>query len=140
MLFIETAMQEILIVTERVIFLLQYLGFTINFKRILLTLLQKIEFLALLIDSVEFTLSLTPKNLEKNQSNLMMQRCARHLNGIGVLSSTAKAVFSAKLQVYYIQQATDSVYSKNTIMLSPISLNSGFESGALIRAAKNIEC
>ena len=50
------------------------------------------------------------------------------------------SVFRAKLQVYYIQQATDSVYSKNTIMLSPISLNSGSESGALITAAKNIEC
>ena len=66
MLFIETTMQEILIVTERVIFLLQHLGFAINFKNIVLTILQKIEFLGLLIDSVEFTLSVTPKNLEKN--------------------------------------------------------------------------
>ena len=49
---------------DTVIFLLQQLGFVMNWKRSLLTPVQEIEFLGLKIDSVNLEISLTE---EKNQ-------------------------------------------------------------------------
>ena len=64
MLLLGRSVKEVLVATDTVIFLLQHLGFVINLKKFILTHQQKIEFLGLLVDSLNMSLSLTPEKLK----------------------------------------------------------------------------
>ena len=111
MLMLAKSIQEILIAKDTVIYLLQHLGFVINLKKSVLIPTQKIEFLGLIIDSVELTLSLTQEKLDKiNQLCLRMNKAPQVsvlelTKLIGLLNSTAQAVLPAKIQLRYLQQA-----------------------------------
>ena len=65
MLLLGRSIKDVLIATDMVIFLLQHLGFVINLIKSILTPSQKIEFLGLLVDSLNISLSLTPEKLMK---------------------------------------------------------------------------
>ena len=64
MLLMGHSIEKISMCRDTVIFLLQHLGFVMNWKSSLLTPVQQIEFLRLKIDSVNLEISLTE---EKNQ-------------------------------------------------------------------------
>ena len=65
MLLLGRSIKDVLIAIDMVIFLLQHLGFVINLIKSILTPSQKIEFLGLLVDSLNISLSLTPEKLMK---------------------------------------------------------------------------
>ena len=56
-------MEKILVVRDSVIFLLQPLGFVTNFKKCVLELTQKIEFLGIIVNSKTMTLFLTQEKV-----------------------------------------------------------------------------
>ena len=64
-LLLGRSIKEILIATDKVISLLQHLGFVINLKKSILTPQQKGELLGLPVDSLNMSLSLTPEKLMK---------------------------------------------------------------------------
>ena len=61
---------EILVARDTLIFLLQHLGFMINFKKLLLRPVKQIEFLGLVIDTKKMTFALSEK-----QSKCRSQQC-----------------------------------------------------------------
>ena len=61
---------EILVARDTLIFLLQHLGFMINFKKLLLRPVKQIEFLGLVIDTKKMTFALSEK-----QSKYRSQQC-----------------------------------------------------------------
>ena len=56
---------ELLVAIDTVIFLLQHLGFVINFKKSVMETVQTIECLSLVINSIRMTLSLTEEKVQK---------------------------------------------------------------------------
>ena len=65
MLLMGHSIEEISMCRDTVIFLLQYLGFVINWKKSVLTPVQEIEFLGLKINSVNLEISLTEEKIQK---------------------------------------------------------------------------
>ena len=65
MLLIGHSLQEIVMSRDTIIFLLQNLGFAINWKKSVLTPVQEIEFLGLTINSVTMKLSLNKTKIQK---------------------------------------------------------------------------
>ena len=65
MLLISHSLEEIIMSRDTVIFLLQHLGFVINWKKSVLTPVQEIEFLGLTINSVTLELSLNKTKIQK---------------------------------------------------------------------------
>ena len=63
LLIFRNTMEEILVVRDSVIFLLQHLGFVTNFKKCVLELTQKIEFLGIIVNSKTMTLFLTQEKV-----------------------------------------------------------------------------
>ena len=78
MLLLGKTMEEILVARDTLIFLLQNLGFVINLKKSVLEPQQKIEFLGLIIDSQNLSLSLTEQKLQKVKKTVW--RCTRRPN------------------------------------------------------------
>ena len=104
MLLIGHSIEEISMCRDTVIFLLQYLGFVINWKKSVLTLVQKIEFLGLKVNSVNLEISLTDEKVQKVKTkcqNLLTEPATSILEltrVIGLLTSTIQAVLLARLQ------------------------------------------
>ena len=103
-------LKEILQAKETLIFLLQNLGFVINFKKSQLTPVKEIEFLELVINSVNMTLAL-PQEKVLDIQNKCMQLIASPKTTImeltkllGKLSFTAQAVLPGRIQCRYLQQ------------------------------------
>ena len=65
MLLIKRTVENIHIYRDTVILLLQELGFVINLKKLVMTSLEKIEFLGMVINSKEMTISLPEDKLQK---------------------------------------------------------------------------
>ena len=65
MLLLGATIQELIMTRDTVIFLLQNLGFIINQKKSVFIPVQKIEFLGVMIDSLEMTLSLPQEKVHK---------------------------------------------------------------------------
>ena len=103
-------LKEILQAKETLIFLLQNLGFVINFKKSQLTPVKEIEFLELVINSVNMTLAL-PQEKVLDIQNKCMQLIASPKTTImeltkplRKLSFTAQAVLPGRIQCRYLQQ------------------------------------
>ena len=103
-------LEETILSRDTVIYLLQNLGFVINLKKSVLHPTQRIEFLGIIIDSVEMTVSLPQENVE-----LISKRCQDILSMhevsiidlaklLGILSSTALAILSVPLYMRYLQR------------------------------------
>ena len=109
MLLMGHSIEEISMCRDTVIFLLQYLGFVINWKKSVLTPVQEIEFLGLKINSVNLEISLTEEKIQKVKTkcqNLLTEPETSILEltrVIGLLTSTIQAVLPARLQCRYLQ-------------------------------------
>ena len=110
MLVMAQTLKEISQAKETLIFLLQNLGFVINFKKSQLTPVIEIEFLGLVINSVNMTLALPQEKVLDIQN-----KCAQLIASpkttimeltklLGKLSFTAQAVLPGRIQCRYLQQ------------------------------------
>ena len=97
------SLEEIFMSRDTVIFLLQNLGFIINWKKSVLTPVQEIEFFGLTMNSVTLKLSLSKTKVQK-----VVSECQNLLNNpqtsileltrlTGLLKSTIQAVLPARL-------------------------------------------
>ena len=94
-------LKEISQAKETLIFLLQNLGFVINFKKSQLTPVKEIEFLGLVINSVNMTLALSQgKVLVASPKTTIMELTKL----LGKLSFTAQALLPGRIQCRYLQQ------------------------------------
>ena len=129
MLLISHSLEEILMSRDTVIFLLQHLGFVINWKKPVLTPVQEIEFLRLTINSVTLELSLNKTKIQK-----VVSECQNLLNNpqttileltrlIGLLGSTIQVVLQARLNCRFLQMQQISYLSENVSYLDKIVLN-----------------
>ena len=129
-LLLGRSINDVLIETDIVIFLLQHLGFVINLKKSILTPQQKIEFLGLLVDSLNMSLSLTPEKLMKVTSQCLEMYKTEKVSILqltkllGFLSSTAQAVLPVQLQFRYLQQIQVELLSRDPSYQHQVTLNS----------------
>ena len=129
MLLIGHSKEEILMNRDTVIFLLQHLGFFINWKKFVLTPLQEIEFLGLGINSVTLELSLNKTKIQKVVSecqNLLsnLQTSILELRKlIGLLTSIIQADVPARLHCCFLQMQQISSLTENIFYLDKIVLN-----------------
>ena len=105
---IRKTLEEAIVTRDSVIYLLQNLGFIINLKVSVLHPTQRIEFLGMMIDSVEMTVSLPQKKVEsisRCQEILPMQEVSiKNLAKLlGTLSSVL-AILPASLYTRYMQR------------------------------------
>ena len=114
---------------DKVIYLLQNLGFIINIKKSILHQYQKIEFLGMETDSIKMTFSMTPEKVTK-----VAKTCQSFLRGhsptllelttvIGLLFSTTQAVEHANIQLRFLQQQQIVCLKRKINYQSVISLN-----------------
>ena len=129
MLLIGRSLEEIVMSRDTVIVLLQHLRFVINWKKSVLTPVQKIEFLGLEINSVTLELSLNKTKIHKVVSD-----CQNLLNNpqtsvleltrlIGLFTLTNQAVLPARLNCRFLQIQQISSLSENISYLYKIVLN-----------------
>ena len=139
MLLIGRSLEEIVMSRDTVIVLLQHLRFVINWKKSVLTPVQKIEFLGLEINSVTLELSLNKTKIHKVVSD-----CQNFLNNpqtsileltklIGLFTLTIQAVLPARLNCCFLQIQRISSLSENIYLYkivlnenSKIELNGGY--------------
>ena len=92
------------------IYLLQYLGFLLNLKKSVLQPCEEIEYLGLIVNSVNLTLSLSLHKVQKVQ-----EECTKMYNRnwtsmleltklLGLFSPTIQTVALARLQIWKLQQ------------------------------------
>ena len=106
MLLIDHTIEELLVARNKVIFLLQQLGFVLNLKKSALTPTQRIEFLRQAVDSLIMYLSLPEKKisnvqeqcLEPLQENVSILELTQL---IGSLSSTIQTVLPEIINFRY---------------------------------------
>ena len=118
-LIIAHTCQEAYLARDSTIFLLQNLGFTINFKKSELTPSQKMEYLGVVIDSNSMTLSIPEAKARKikeewftllKTKNVTVREASRV---IGKLMSTAISLSPAPLQIRYLQRDITKTLSMN---------------------------
>ena len=71
LLIFGNTLEEIVAARVSVIFLLQHLGFVINFKKCVLEPTQEIEFLGMIVNSKTMTLSLPQEKVQKIKSQCL---------------------------------------------------------------------
>ena len=129
MLLIGHSLEEIVMSRDTVMFLLQHLGFVINWKKSVLTPVQEKEFLGLTINSVTLELSLNKTKIQK-----VVSECKNLLNNpqtsileltrlIGLLTSIFQAVLPARLNSRFLQIQQILSLSENLPYLDKIVLN-----------------
>ena len=134
MLLIGHSLEEILMNRDIVVFLLQHLGFVINWKKSVLTPVHEIEFMGLAITSVTLELSLNKAKIQK-----VVSECKNWLNNpqtsvleltelIGLLTSTIQAVLLARLNWRFLQIKQISSLSENLSYLDEMFLSKNSES------------
>ena len=129
MLLLGKTMEEILVAGDTLIFLLQHLGFVINLKKSVLEPQQKMEFLGLIIDSQNLSLSLTEQKLQKVKNCCVEMYKATKVSILeltkllGLLCSTVQAVLPAQLQLRYLQQLQIRTLQQERCYYQQITLN-----------------
>ena len=129
MLLIGHSLQEIVMSRDTIIFLLQNLGFAINWKKSVLTPVQEIEFLGLTINSVTLELSLNKTKIKKVVSECQIllknpQTSILELTRLtDLLTSTIQTVLPARLNCRFLQIQQISSLSENLSYLDKIVLN-----------------
>ena len=133
MLLLGRLIKEVLIATDTAFFSLQHLGFIINLKKSILTPQQKIEFLGLLVDSLNMSLSLTPEKLMKVTSQCLEMYKTEKVSIlqltklIGLLGSTTQEVLPAQPQFRYLQQIQVESLSRDPSYQHQVTLNSSMK-------------
>ena len=121
-LLLGRSIKEVLIATDT--------GFVIKLKESILTAQQKIQFLGLLVDPLNMSLSLTLEKLTKVTSQCLEMYKKEKVSIlqltelIGLLSSTAQAVLPAQLQFWYLQQIQAESLSRDTSYQHQVTFNS----------------
>ena len=111
LLIFGSSREEIELARDTTLYLLENLGFVINDKRSALTPSQIMEFLGVVINSINLTMSLTDKkvlSLTKlcNQALLHREMSLRELSRLlGKLVATSAAITPCMIQVRHLQQA-----------------------------------
>ena len=129
MLLLGKTMEEILVARDTLIFLLQHLWFVINLKKSVLEPQQKMEFLGLIIDFQNLSLSLTEQKLQKVKNCCMEMYKATKVSILelkkllGLLCSTVQAVLPAQLQLRYLQQLQIRILQQERCCYQQITLN-----------------
>jgi len=119
MLLLGRTREETVRAKDTVIYLLQHLGFVINLKKSVLEPTQKIEFLGLIVNSQDLSLSLTQEKLQKVKTRCLEMYKAETVSIleltklIGLLCSTTQAVLPAQLQLRYLQKLQIKALQKN---------------------------
>ena len=109
MLLMASSLEDLLMARDTLIFILQHLGFLINIKKFYKKPTSTLEFLGVIVDSGEITLSLPKEKLLKVRTHYqeMLEKgkvTVRELiKLIGRLSSTAIAVLPAPLHYLHLQ-------------------------------------
>ena len=109
-LILGSTAQEVIAARDTLIFILEHLGFTINFEKLVLLPTQLIEFLGVEVDSINMKLSLQQEKVEGIILQCQMMLSAKKVSIrdlmklIGRLSSSAIAVLPAPLQYRAIQR------------------------------------
>ena len=122
MFLIGRTLPEILVARDTLIFLLQHLGFVINFNKSVLDPVKPIEFLDLVIDIKKMTFGLSEeklKHLPQQCQEIFKQPKTLVLNLIkliGLLSSTVQAIFPARIQFQNHQQEQILALQKQTVL------------------------
>ena len=109
-LLMASSKEELEIARDTLIFLFQHLGFVINVKKSELTPSKRMEFLGVIIDSVNMEMSLSEEKVQK-----IIVKCLKMLEKkkvsirevfqlIGTLSSTTMAILPAPLQYRFLQK------------------------------------
>ena len=122
MLLMASSLEDLLMARDTLIFILQHLGFLINIKKSYLEPTSTLEFLGVIVDSGETTLSLPKEKLLKVQNHCQEilengKVTVRKLSKlIGRLSSTAIAVLPAPLHYRHLHhQQIQKLISHNSI-------------------------
>lgn len=102
--------REILMARDTVIYMLEALGFVINWAKSELKPTRRMEFLGILIDSVNMTMLVTEEKIKQltrlcSEAKQLGELSVRKLSSlIGKLISTASAIIPCMLQVRFLQQ------------------------------------
>ena len=102
--------EEIEIAKNSVIYLLEILGFTINYKKYVLTLAKELEYLGVVINSVDMTFSVPigkARSIKQFCLSLLQKErvTVREVSSlIGKLVAIAPAFTPAPLQIRYLQK------------------------------------
>ena len=105
MLIMARSVQELIFHRDTVIYLLQNLGFVLNFKKSVLEPSQKIEFLGMFLDSMKMEITLPQEKLVKLTPQCKQVAECKEITImdltklIGKLGSIAQAILPAQLQV-----------------------------------------
>ena len=114
MLLMASSLEDLLMAIDTLIFIRQHIGFLINIKKSYLEPTPTLEFLGVIVDSGEMTLSLPKEKLLKVQNHCeeipeIGKVTVRELsNLIGRLLSTAIAVLPAPHPLFSSSISTDS--------------------------------
>ena len=109
MLLMASSSEDLLMARDTLIFILQHLGFLINIKKSYLEPTSTLEFLGVIVDSGEMTLSLPKENLLKVQNHCQeilekWKVTVRELNKLfGRLSSIAIAFLPVSIHYRHLQ-------------------------------------
>ena len=129
MLVMAATLSEIEIARDTVIQIFQALGFVINFAKSDLTPKQIMEFLGIIVNSIEMTFSIPQAKIEKlTKISLEMlekgEPSVRELSSIiGKLRATAPAFIHAPLQVRYLQLALIEAQHQGKTYAKTVKLN-----------------
>ena len=129
LLIFGNTLEEILIACDSVIFLLQHLGFVINFKKCVLEPTQEIEFLGMIVNSKTMTLTLPLEKVQKIKNQCLEIYQAQEITLLeltrllGTLASTIQAILPARLQFRYLQQQQISTLRKCVSFMTKVKLN-----------------
>lgn len=119
LLIFGSSMEEILMARDTVIYLLEGLGFVINYNKSIITPTTSLEYLGIVVDSTSMTMSLTEaKSISLTklcQKTLISKKLSLRKLGslIGKLVATAPAVTPCMLQVRYLQQLQIQSFKKH---------------------------
>ena len=110
MLLTGRILPEIFMVRYTLIFLLQHFGFVINLKKSVLHPVKQIKLLDFVIDKEKMNFALSDeklKHVSQQCQEIFKQPKTSVLNLtklIGLLSSTVQTIWSARIQLWYLQQ------------------------------------
>ena len=128
-LLIGSCLQEILTARDSLIFLLEQLGYSINRVKSILTPCLSLEFLGMIVDSLNMTISLPEDKIENLVAMCQSLQTAETLSlrelskVIGKLYATAPAVSEAPLQTRALQQILIHALRDHKSYESPVCLD-----------------
>ena len=122
MLLMSQSIERLLVARDTVIFLLQHLGFVINFKKSVMETLQTIEYLGLVINSIQMTISLTEEKVKG-----ILQECKI------IFSMKEIKVLQLTVSRSCIIHHTSSSSSSDSISLSAASTSISLERGNVLQ-------